>query len=144
MTKNVIPWTVLAQEKGISLEGIPTDGVPQRRGIAILVALSLAKKGFALWHPLEAVGNEVPRGEIYTNTELATLKVKKEPSVGGSVSTSESSGSGTDIPRMSGIVVSEAPAQTLCKSNVENRLETLEKNITAMRVEGRSKRPIQT
>ena len=134
--KNVIPWTVLAEEKGISLEGIPTDGVPQRRGIAILVALSLAKKGFALWHPIDAVGNEVPRGDIYTNTELATLKVKREPSVGGSVSASGSGGSGAVILHMSGIVVTEAPAQTVWKSKVESRLETLEKNITAMRVEG--------
>ena len=54
----------------------------------------------------------------------------------GSGSASESSGSGTDIPRMSGVVVTEAPAQKEWRSNVENRLDTLEKNISAMRVEG--------
>ena len=53
-----------------------------------------------------------------------------------SVSASGSGGSVADIPRMSGIVVTEAPAQTLWKGKVESRLESLEKNITAMRVEG--------
>ena len=65
-------------DERISLEGVTTEGIPQRRGIAILVAHSLVEKGISLWHPLEAVGNELPRGSIYHNTELANLKVKSE------------------------------------------------------------------
>ena len=53
---NPVAWTAIAGDEGISLEGVATEGIPQRRGIAILVAHSLVAKGISLWHPLEAVG----------------------------------------------------------------------------------------
>ena len=46
----------------------------------------------------DSVGNEVPQGSVYHNSELASLVVKQEPS--GSVCSTGASG--TDLPRRSG------------------------------------------
>ena len=46
------------------MAGVPQEGVLERRGIAILVAISLVREGFPLWHPVECIGLNVARAAV--------------------------------------------------------------------------------